>query len=43
LGREREWREGERKKEYDAWGPRLVVDMEVEMWRLTGVEKLELD
>jgi hypothetical protein len=27
-GRRREWRGGE--KEYDAWGPHLVVDMEFE-------------
>jgi hypothetical protein len=43
LGREREWREGKGKKEYDAWGPHLVVDMEVEIWRLTGAENFELD
>jgi hypothetical protein len=30
-------------KEYDAWGPHLVVDMEFEIWRLTGAEKLELN
>jgi hypothetical protein len=28
-GRRREWR-GRRKKEYDAWGLHLVVDMEFE-------------
>jgi hypothetical protein len=30
LGEEREWREGD-KKEYDTWGPELVVGMKFEM------------
>jgi hypothetical protein len=39
----RESGERGKEKEYDAWGPHLVVDMEFEIWRLTGAEKLELD
>jgi hypothetical protein len=34
---------GGKEKEYYEWGPHLVVDMQFEIWRLTGAEKLGLN